>query len=242
MVELILSFIAGILTVFAPCVLPLLPVIVGGSLRPNASKYRPHIITASLVTSLIVFTLLLKVSTALIGIDLSVWGYISGGLVLVLGFVMLFPHLWDEVIGRLGIQAKSQELLGGAGRVKNDTVSAVLTGFALGPVFSSCSPTYSWVIATVLPRSTVTGVVYLIAYCVGVALALLAVALLGQKLLARIKWATNPKGWFQRTIAILFIIVGVMVITGTDKRLQTWLVEKDFLNVKVLEQELVPED
>ncbi len=242
MIELILSFVAGILTVFAPCVLPLLPVIVGGSLRADANKKRPYIITASLVVSLILFTILLKASTALIGIDPKVWSYVSGGLVFVLGVVMLFPQVWDEIIGRSGIQAKSQELLGGAGRAKNGIISAILTGLALGPVFSSCSPTYSWVIATVLPRSTFAGMFFLGIYCAGVAIALLAVSLLGQKLLVRVKWATNPKGWFQRIIAILFILVGIFVITGTDKRLQTWLVERDLLNLIELEQKLVPED
>lgn len=242
MVELLLSFIAGVLTVFAPCVLTLLPVIVGGSLRSDTTKKRPYIVTTSLVASLILFTLLLKASTALISIEPKVWSYMSGGLVVILGIVMLFPSLWDELIGRLGIQAKAQELLGGAGRTKNGAFSAVLTGFALGPVFSSCSPTYSWVIATVLPRSSFAGIFYLIIYCAGVALTLLAVSLLGQRLLKRIQWATNPKGWFQRVIAILFIMVGIFVVTGLDKRVQTWLVERDYLNLIEFERKLTPEE
>ena len=66
--------------------------------------------------------------------------------------------------------------------------------------------------------------------------------MLGRRLLERIKWASDPKGWFQRGIAILFIIVGIFVATGLDKKVQTYLVEKDFLNIKVLEEKLVPEN
>jgi len=155
---------------------------------------------------------------------------------------MLFPRLWDEVIGRLGLQAKAQELLGKAGKKKSGVLSAVLTGLALGPVFSSCSPTYAWVLATVLPKSPAVGVLYLGVYSIGLALALLLIALLGRKLLDKIKWASNPRGTFQKTIAILFLLVGLGIITGIDKRVQTWLVDKDYLNIVKLEQKLVPKE
>lgn len=236
-----LTFIAGLLTVLAPCVLPLLPIILGGSFSgENKYKWRPYIITASLVVSLILFTTLLKVSTALIGIDPRVWTIGSGLLVITLGFFMLFPGLWARTIVKLGVEHRSQGLLGRAFKQENQLLSAVLIGVALGPIFSSCSPTYAWVIATVLPTSTALGIFYLGLYCLGVATSLLAIALIGRKLLTRIKWASDPRSWFQRGIAILFIIVGVFVATGWDKNIQTYLVEKDFINIKQLEQKLVP--
>jgi cytochrome c biogenesis protein CcdA len=205
-------------------------------------KWRPYIITASLVVSLVLFTLVLKASTVLIGIDPRIWAIGSGMLVVILGFFMLFPGVWARIIGGLGIEHRSQGLLGRAYRQENSVLSAILIGAALGPIFSSCSPTYAWVIATVLPSSTVLGMLYLTLYVLGVATALLAIALLGRKLLARIKWASDPKGWFQRGIAVLFILVGIFVATGWDKKVQTYLVEKDFLNIKLLEENLVPEN
>jgi cytochrome c biogenesis protein CcdA/thiol-disulfide isomerase/thioredoxin len=242
MLLFILTFIAGFLTALAPCVLPLLPVIIGGSFTGVKDKRRPYIITGSLVLSLILFTILLKASTVLIGIDPRVWTYVSGGLIILLGIVMLYPNLWDEVIGRLGIQSKAQELLGSAGKHSGSTTSAILTGLALGPVFSSCSPTYAWVLATVLPKSSASGVFYLAIYSIGLALSLLLISLLGRKLLDKIKWASNPRGIFQKAIAILFIIVGLGILSGFDKRVQTWLVDKDYLHLIQLEQKLVPKD
>jgi cytochrome c biogenesis protein CcdA/thiol-disulfide isomerase/thioredoxin len=221
----------------------LLPIILGGSLAGgNKDKWRPYIITGSLVVSLLLFTLLLKASTVLIGIDPRVWSIGSGLLVITLGFFMLFPDRWAQLIGKLGIEHRTQGLLGKAYKQNNGVLSAILIGAALGPVFSSCSPTYAWVIATVLPTSFILGMVYLTFYVLGVATALLAIALLGRKLLVRIKWASDPKGWFQRGIAVLFIIVGIFIATGWDKKVQTYLVEKDFLNIKLLEEKLVPEN
>jgi cytochrome c biogenesis protein CcdA/thiol-disulfide isomerase/thioredoxin len=240
---ILLSYVAGLLTALAPCVLPLLPIILGGSLGgEKKDKWRPYVITASLAISLILFTLLLKASTALIGVDPRVWSIGSGILVVVLGIFMLFPDAWARIIGALGIEHRSQGLLGKAYQQHNGVLSAMLIGAALGPVFSSCSPTYAWVIATVLPSSVILGMVYLSFYVLGVSTALLAIALLGRRLLQRITWASNPNGWFQRSIAVLFIVVGILVATGLDKSVQTYLVEKDFLNIKVLEEKLVPED
>ena len=110
-VTALLTYIAGLLTALAPCVLPLLPVILGGSVAgARADKRRPYIITASLVVSLIVFTLLLKVSTVLIAIDPRVWSIGSGVLVITLGVFMLFPDLWARIIARLGIEQRAQGL------------------------------------------------------------------------------------------------------------------------------------
>ncbi len=224
MILLILSFFAGILTVFAPCILPLLPLIIGGSITGDEKqKYRPYIIIGSLVVSLIGFTLLLKASTLLIGVDPKFWAYISGSLVIVLGFFTLFPGLWEEIIGKLGLQAKSQEALSSGYKNKNNIIGPILIGAALGPVFTSCSPTYAFVLASVLPTNFITGIIYLLVYSLGLGLVLLAIAIWGNKFLARFKWATDPHSAFRRGIGVIFIIVGLAVFTGLDKQFETWI-------------------
>jgi cytochrome c-type biogenesis protein len=101
----------------------------------------------------------------------------------------------------------------------------VLTGAALGPVFSSCSPTYALIVAAVLPVSFAEGFLYIVAYAIGLAGMLLLIALLGRRLVQWMGWLANPNGWFRRTIGVVFVLVGVMVITGFDKQLQTWILD-----------------
>ena len=55
------SFLAGILTILAPCVLPVLPIVLAGSLS-DRQKWYPYLVTFSLALSVVVFTVLLKVS------------------------------------------------------------------------------------------------------------------------------------------------------------------------------------
>jgi len=66
MTLIIVSFLAGIMTILAPCVLPLLPVILGASASESEDKYRPYIIILSLIFSIVIFSLLLKFSTIFI--------------------------------------------------------------------------------------------------------------------------------------------------------------------------------
>lgn len=237
----VLSLFAGALSVLAPCVLPFLPVIIGGSVGPG-SKRRPYLIAISLVVSLIAFTLLLKASTLLIDIDPKFWTIASGSLVIALGIAMLIPGLWAWVAQKLRLGERSHSLLHAAkASDKGETAKALITGAALGPVFSSCSPTYAWVIATVLPAQPAAAMFYLSAYCIGMAGTLLAISLAGRKLIDRLGWAANPSGWFQRLVAVLFILVGLAVATGVDKQIQTWAVEK-LPGISAIEQQLLPEE
>jgi cytochrome c biogenesis protein CcdA len=105
-----ISFFSGILTVLAPCVLPLLPVILGGSLAGQSNR-RPYIIIASLILSLLLFTLLLKASTVLIHVDPVVWEYVSGGLLVLFSITLIFPKVWTWLMDITGVEKLSQHSL-----------------------------------------------------------------------------------------------------------------------------------
>lgn len=223
-----LSLAAGVLTVAAPCVLPLLPVVIGGSIargggEPRA-RWRPFIIAGSLAVSVIVFTLLLKATTALLGVPPQVWQIVSGGILILLGIDMVFPVLWDRLSTRLRLQARSGAMLDRS--ISRQSVAGdILTGAALGPVFSSCSPTYALIVAAVLPVSFTEGLLYIVAYAVGLAGMLLLIALLGRRLVRWLGWLSNPDGWLRKTIGMIFVLVGIAVIAGLDKQLQTWMLD-----------------
>jgi cytochrome c-type biogenesis protein len=216
------AFIAGILTVLAPCVLPLLPIIIGGSVSVNEKyKKRPIIIAASLAISLIVFTLLLKATTLLINIPPNSINYFSGGIIVLLGLVTLFPGIYALIIAKLGIEQRTQKILGKGYNNKRSFIGPLITGAALGPVFSSCSPVYAYILATVLPANFAQAMVYIVAYVLGLSLFLLIIGYYGQGFIGKIKFAANPRGTFQRVIAVLFIVVGLSIATGFNVTFQT---------------------
>ncbi len=235
------ALVAGVLTTLAPCVLPLLPVVVGGSLgAPSAeNRKRAYVITFSLGLSVVVFTLLLKATTLLIDISPTVWQWISGVILIVLGIISVHPKLWDSVSIKLSLQSRTSQKLTIA-RNKEGNVGSVLTGSALGPVFTSCSPFYGYVIVTVLPSSFSQGMVLLFAYVFGLCGTLLIIALLGQRVMGNARWLANPEGGFRKSLGIVFILVGVAVILGLDKEFQTWFIENSPIRIWELDSEFIP--
>ncbi len=243
MLLLLTSFLAGVLTVFAPCVLILLPVIVGSSMISDADqkldRKKPYIISISLGISVLLFTLILKASTVLIGVDPQVWKSVSGFIVIILGISLLFPLLWATMSAKIGLENNSNKLLGRASK-KSGVPGYILTGAALGPVFSACSPIYALILATILPVNIALGLVYMALYAAGLSITLLVIALTGRRLTKKLKWAVTPDGWFRRMLAILLILVGIFVTTGFDKKIQTWALEKIPFNLLFIEEKLIP--
>ena len=228
MAQLLIAYFAGVLTVLAPCVLPLLPVVIGGaSVESDDTKpkwYHPIVITSSLAASIIIFTLLLKATTVLLGVPQQVWSLISGGIVIALGVSFLVPSLWERIVIASRLQTAANGTFA-AGMRKKGYLRDISMGAALGPVFSSCSPTYALIVALVLPSSFVKGIFYLAAYVLGLATVLFMLALTGSILVKKVGRLTDPRGWFKRTVGILFILVGLAVLLGIDKEIQTLILD-----------------
>lgn len=217
---LLVTFVAGLLTALAPCVLPLLPVIIGGSVAAGTRR-RAFVVTGSLALSVILFTLLLKATTTFIAVPPAFWSIFSAVLLGLVGISFAIPALWERLpIAKLA--AKAQRGLGSGTRMQG-ILGDIVTGAALGPVFSSCSPTYFLILAAVLPVSLAKGLVYLISYALGLSLILLLISLLGQRFAARLGWLADPRGILRRALGILIIIVAIAVGFGFDKKLQASL-------------------
>lgn len=239
---IILSFAAGVLTVLAPCVFPLLPVIIGGSVQERDPK-RPYIIIGSLAVFVILFTVLLKFGEGILSISDQHLRIFSGVVIILFGVALVFPKIWGQISYKLGFSTSSDKILNDAS-TKRGIFGQILTGGALGPVFTSCSPTYLVIIGLSFQEDDFfKAFLYLISYVAGLCAILLLVSIWGQKVIHRLKWATNPNGIFKKFIGVLFILVGVMVIFSLEKRIQESLLEIPFYeNLYKFELNLLPEE
>lgn len=237
MALLAVSFLAGTLTVLAPCILPLLPVVVGSS-AAGRSRLTPYVVVASVSLSIILFTLLLKVSSLFIAVPESFWTYLSGGLLVFLGFTFMFPSLWERIPGMAKLSSRSNKLVG-TGYQKKSFWGDVVIGVALGPVFSSCSPTYFVILATVLPASFLLGFSYLLAYTAGLAIMLICIALIGQRFADRLTRAADSRGALKKTVGILFIALGLLIASGYEKKFEVWLLKSGYVDSVRWEQRLL---
>ena len=239
MLLLFISFIAGVLTILAPCILPLLPVIVGHSITDTTpNRKRLFVVVLSLGISIILFTLLLKASSLLIDIPEDFWKWISGSIIFLFGLTMLFPNIWENFSFANTLSLKSNKVLT-TGYQKNSIWGDVIIGASLGPIFSACSPTYFVILATVLPVSFFLGIVYLFTYVLGLSLALIIIALIGERIMTKVGKVSDPNGWFKKIFGVVFIMVAIAIISGYDKKLQISLLDAGFLDVTKIEQKLL---
>jgi cytochrome c biogenesis protein CcdA len=195
-------------------------------------------VVASLGASIILFTFLLKASTAFISIPQSFWTYLSGGILVFFGITLLFPKVWESIPGLSKVTIRSNKLLG-SGHQKKSVWGDVIIGAALGPVFSTCSPTYFVILASVLPASFALGTLYLLAYVAGLSLILLLIALLGERFANRLSGFSDPRGKLKKGLGVLFVVLGLMIMLGLDKKLEASILDKGYFDVTKVEQKLL---
>ena len=218
---ILVSFLAGILTVLAPCVLPVLPIILGGSLGTK-SLARPAAIIFSLCVSILFFTLLLKVFV--LQVPSEVLKLISSSIILIFGIFLVFPAIWEKISGKLQFQSAAQKGLSRASQ-KDGIWGWMLLGASLGPVFSACSPTYFLILGTVLPQNFWVGILNLLFFGLGLFLALFLVAVFGQKVLQKFRWAADSRGRFKKILGAIFIFLAISIYLEWDKKLEAKILD-----------------
>lgn len=228
MIFFFISILAGILTVLAPCILPLLPIVIGASENDGHKISKKAIrVIASLSFSVILFTLLLKASTLLIDIPQSFWTGFSGTMLILVGFAIILPEIWSKIpfINKLSLSSNKAV---GEGYKKKNYKGDMLIGFALGPVFTTCSPTYLFIIATILPASFTIGLFYLIGFTLGLAISLLLIAYFGQKLVNKLSENSSKTDKIKKIFGIIITIIGILIFTGYDKKIETYILDSGY--------------
>jgi cytochrome c-type biogenesis protein len=242
MLFFLISFVAGVLTVLAPCILPLLPIVIGSSNTTEDKKIslKSVRIILSLAISVIIFTLLLKASTLLIEIPPTFWSWFSGLVVAILGIVMIFPKLWTKVPFVNKIKNSGNKKLA-VGHQKNSNKGDYIVGVSLGPVFSTCSPTYLFIIATVLPASFAVGFIYLIGFTLGLVVSLMLVAYFGQAIVNKVTTNSKKAETTKKVFGVFILIIGVSIIMGWDKDFEAWVLDSGYGATIDFEERLIEE-
>lgn len=226
---LAVAAVAGALSVLAPCVVGLLPVLIGRSVAPGSRAHSAGLVIAGLCASIFVFSLLLKATTLLIAVPQQVWQIIAGTILTGFGVASLVPQLWDAVSSRLRL-AQLGARGAQSGMARQSRLGDVLLGASLGPVFSACSPTYAVIVAVILPATPAEGAAYLLAYVAGLAATMVVIVAGGRRAVTALGWGVDPHGWFRRVLGALFIVLGVAIATGLDKEVLSFVVENGWFD------------
>jgi cytochrome c-type biogenesis protein len=220
----LVAYAAGVLTILSPCVIPLVPIVLGSAAQRH--RLGPLALSLGLVASFTLMGFAVATIGASIGLDSETVRTWSAGLLLLVGVVLVVPplqHFFERLITPLANWAGERQarlerfgLLGQAG-----------IGVLLGLVWSPCvGPTLG--AATVLAaqgRNLAQVAFVMLAFALGIATVLMAMALATQSLLARWRGKLMSAGTRgRRVLGALIVLVGVLIISGTDRYLEATIV------------------
>lgn len=216
------SFIAGIVTVLSPCILPVLPIILTGT--SGGSKKRPLGIVTGFVASFTFFTLFLTSIVQSLGISADVLRHFSVVVLFLFGLSLLLPFVQ-------GLLEKAFTLFAGKAPNNSQTTSfwgGLLIGASLGLLWTPCvGPILASVLSLAL-TGTVTGsaAVITLAYAIGTAIPMFAIMIGGQALLQRNAWLLKRTGQIQKAFGVLMMATAVAIYFNLDRSFQTYILQK----------------
>ncbi|WP_298467938.1 cytochrome c biogenesis CcdA family protein [uncultured Erythrobacter sp.] len=220
-----LSFVAGLVTILNPCVLPLVPILVASAL--GKSRIGPLALAAGLVTSFTLFGFTVIAFGYSLGINEQLVRTLAGGLLAVAGVVLLVPQAQAALsaaaapIANAGNRRLAQISGDGAG-------GQYAIGLLLGLVWAPCvGPTLGVAIAAASTgENLLSSFVIFLVFGLGVATSILAFAYGSRKALGERRTVLQTLAKYGKPLfGAALLVVGLMVLTGFDKVIEIALLD-----------------
>lgn len=213
-----LAFLGGLLTVCSPCVLPILPLLVGRSLQSH--RLAPLVLVAGLISGFAFIGSLLGITaTWLTGLATLLR---NGAIVLLLtlGLLAIFPQ-WSyrlfSLVPTLPIAKETKKPIGLMGEFWLGTQLGLLWTPCAGPVLGSI------LILAAVQRQAGSAFVLLLFFGIGTGLPLLAIAYGGRYVSQRLLSLRPHSALLQRIGGFLLAGTAIAILLGWDLKVQLWL-------------------
>lgn len=212
------AFLAGVITVLSPCVLPLLPVILASATQQG--RARPIGMILGFVGSFTVATLALSFLVRALGVPPDINRTLAGIILLLLGLVLAVPILhiaFERFAGSIAARAPA-----GQG---NGFWGGVATGAGLGLAWTPCvGPIMASVITLAMNQAVDAGAVAVtLAFALGTALPMAAVMVGGRTLVQKLSWYQAHSARIQQVLGALLVLTGLAILFGWDRQIQILL-------------------
>ncbi|MBB5052365.1 cytochrome c biogenesis protein CcdA [Afipia massiliensis] len=219
-----LAFAAGLLSILSPCVLPLLPIVLGAAVTQH--RWGPLALAAGLAISFTGLGLLIAVAGFSLGLDANVFRVVAAIIMIAMGLVLLMPA-WQTRLATAGgpVSDWTDRTFGGFSG--SGLSGQFAMGLLLGAVWSPCvGPTLG--AASLLAsqgRDLAQVAVTMVAFGLGAALPLAILGLLSRSALMRMRWRMLSAGQFGKALlGVALLLIGIGIVTGADKWIETALV------------------
>ena len=221
---LALALLAGVLSTLSPCVLPLLPIVLGAALTEH--RFGPVALALGVAVSYVAVGLFVATIGFSIGLDQSVLREVAAVLLIAIGALLLLPRLQSQLAvaaGPFGNWAHAQ-----AGGVSTGGLGGQFAlGLLLGVVWSPCVGPTLGAASVLAAQGKDIGQVALtmIAFGIGATAPLVLLGLLSHEALMHWRGHLMKAGKGGKyALGLLLLLFGVLILSGLDKSLETALV------------------
>ncbi len=222
---ILFAFIAGLLSILSPCVLPLVPIVLGTALSEH--RLGPVALTVGVALSFTTIGLFVATVGFTAGIDADAFGRAAAILLVLVGIVLLVPALQMRVATAAGpVGSFAQERFGGFSSQGLGGQFGV--GLLLGAVWSPCTGPTLGAASLMAAQSKHLWLVALVmlAYGLGAGLPMMALGVLSRETLLRWRGGMMRAGkGLKQGMGALLVVLGVLMLAGLDKSVETRLVD-----------------
>ena len=219
LVLLLISFISGLLTIFAPCIWPILPIVLSTS---TGGPKRPLGVTIGILLSFSVLTLSLSYLVKIFHFDPDSLRLMAVAIIGFLGVVLIFPRLSARLEG---FTSRIGNIFGGRFSSSSGFWGGLLAGVSLGIVWAPCAgPILATIAALSATRSVNSQVVLItVVYMLGTGIPLLLFAVFGRNLLLNSRRLSPYTGRLQQFLGAVMVATAMLIWSGYDRVLQAKL-------------------
>ncbi|MEO6565723.1 MAG: cytochrome c biogenesis CcdA family protein [Casimicrobiaceae bacterium] len=215
---------AGALSILSPCVLPLIPIVIGTA----TASHRLGALALALGLALSFTAVGMFVATIgfAIGLDADWFRAIAAVMLILFGVILLSARMQQRFAGataalsNLGNRWLETLGVGGLG-------GQFVVGLLLGMVWAPCvGPTLGAAATLASQGNNLTGVaLVMVSFGLGAGLALGIIGSMSRRLMANARGNLLTVGVLgKHVLGTILIVVGISIIAGWDKSMETWLV------------------
>lgn len=217
---LLFSFLAGVVTILSPCILPVLPIILTGSV--GEGRARPVGIVLGFVLSFTIFTLFLSAIVSSTGFSAEVLRMFAVLVIVSVGLVLVIPKLqlvFERAFSFFSRFAPQQQHPGFFG--------GVLVGLSLGLIWTPCVGPILAAIISLAISGSVSGsaVAITLGYALGTALPMFAIMIGGRTLITRVPGLLANTAKIQQVFGAIMILLGLSMLLNFDRAFQAWVLD-----------------
>lgn len=227
--ELGLALIAGALTTLNPCVFPILPLVVGSAVQN--SRLAPLLMGVGMALAFALLGFLTGLLAGASGFDQDLVRQVSAVLMIVFGLALLLPQgkvVFARLLSPLADRASAlgTKLGGSRPSILGSAAHSLSMGLLLGFIWTPCSgPLLASTLTLAATGGAANATLTLAIFGLGAATPLISVGYLSRAALGRLRgWVLAHGERTQQLMGALLAAIGLMVLLGADKALESVLI------------------